>query len=56
MTYIVTAFNEFTKYKIEEDGRYLIFLIEEAQNFAPDTSYPCGSSLAKNKLSLIATR
>ncbi len=57
MTYIVTRlFNEFTKYKIEEDGRYLIFLIEEAQNFAPDTSYPVGSSLAKNKLSLIATQ
>jgi len=57
MTYLVTLlFNEFTKYKIREDGRYLIFLIEEAQNFAPDKSYPVGSSLAKNKLSLIATQ
>ncbi|BAW32117.1 predicted ATPase [Methanothermobacter sp. MT-2] len=57
MTYLATRlFNEFTEYKIRENGRYLIFLIEEAQNFVPDKSYPVGSTLAKNKLSLIATQ
>ncbi|HEC88413.1 MAG TPA: ATP-binding protein [Thermoplasmata archaeon] len=57
MTYLATIlFSKFTKYKIKEGGRYLIFLIEEAQNFVPDKSYPVASSLAKNKLSSIATQ
>ena len=57
MTYIATLlFNKFANYKIRDRSRYLIFLIEEAQNFIPDKSYPVGSSLAKNKLSLIATQ
>lgn len=57
MTYLATLlFNKFSNYKIREKSRYLIFLIEEAQNFIPDKSYPVGSSLAKNKLSLIATQ
>lgn len=57
MTYIASSlFNEFSRYKIKEKSRYLIFLIEEAQNFIPNPSYPIGSSLAKNKLSLIATQ
>ncbi len=57
MTYLANLlFNKFTKYKIENKTRYLIFLIEEAQNFIPDKSYPISSSLAKNKLSLIATQ
>lgn len=57
MTYLATRlFKQFTKYKIDMKERYLIFLIEEAQNFVPDKSYPVSSSLAKNKLSLIATQ
>lgn len=57
MTYIASLlFREFAKFKIEDRSRYLIFLIEEAQNFIPSPSYPIGSSLAKNKLSLIATQ
>lgn len=57
MTYLANLlFNKFSKYKIENRTRYLIFLIEEAQNFIPDKSYPISSSLAKNKLSLIATQ
>lgn len=57
MTYIASLlFREFSKYKIQEKSRYLIFLIEEAQNFIPSSTYPIGSSLAKNKLSLIATQ
>lgn len=57
MTYLASLlFREFTKYKITDKSRYLIFLIEEAQNFIPSPSYPVGSSLAKNKLSLIATQ
>lgn len=57
MTYIASLlFTKFTKFKIEEGSRFLIFLVEEAQNFIPSQSYPIGSSLAKNKLSLIATQ
>lgn len=57
MTYIASLlFTKFTKFKIEEGSRFLIFLVEEAQNFIPSKSYPIGSSLAKNKLSLIATQ
>lgn len=58
MTYIATIlFKNFTRYKISGEGeRYLIFLIEEAQNFIPSKSYPIELSLAKNKLSLIATQ
>lgn len=57
MTYLATIlFSKFANYKIREKSRYLIFLVEEAQNFIPDRSYPVGSSLAKNKLSLIATQ
>ncbi|MCD6417831.1 ATP-binding protein [bacterium] len=57
MTYLATVlFKKFTEYKMMGEERYLIFLIEEAQNFVPDRSYPIGLSLAKNKLSLIATQ
>lgn len=50
-------FKKFTQYKQSEEGaRYLSFLIEEAQNFCPGRRYPIGSSLAKTKLSAIATQ
>ncbi len=57
IAYIATIlFEQFTNYKIRREDRYLLFLIEEAQNFVPDKSYPIGTSLASNKLSAIATQ
>jgi DNA helicase HerA-like ATPase len=57
MAYLATVlFEQFTNYKIRKEDRYLLFIIEEAQNFVPDKSYPIGMSLASNKLSAIATQ
>jgi len=57
MTYLATLlFNQFTQYKMKKEDRYLLLIIEEAQNFCPDKSYPIGSSLAHMKLSAIATQ
>lgn len=57
MTYLATVLlHSFTKYKVAGEDRHLIFAIEEAQNFCPDSSYPVGASLAKSKLSAIATQ
>lgn len=57
MTYLASLlFVQFTNYKLKKDDRYLMFVIEEAQNFCPDKNYPIGSSLAHSKLSAIATQ
>lgn len=57
MTYLATIlFNKFTEYKLKGFQKYLLFIIEEAQNFCPDKSYPIASSLAHSKLSAIATQ
>uniref|UniRef100_A0A7C3RM45 ATP-binding protein n=1 Tax=Archaeoglobus fulgidus TaxID=2234 RepID=A0A7C3RM45_ARCFL len=57
MTYLATLlFNKFTEYKLKGIQKYLLFIIEEAQNFCPDRSYPVASSLAHSKLSAIATQ
>lgn len=57
MTYLATLlFEQFTQYKVKKEDRYLLFIIEEAQNFCPDKSYPISSSLAHAKLSAIATQ
>lgn len=57
MTYLATLlFDEFTQYRINNQDRYLLFVIEEAQNFCPDPTYPVATSLAKTKLSAIATQ
>ncbi len=57
MTYLAAVlFHSFTKYKAAGEDRHLIFAIEEAQNFCPDTSYPVGASLARSRLSAIATQ
>lgn len=57
MTYLATIlFNKFTEYKLNGIQKYLLFIIEEAQNFCPDRSYPIASSLAHSKLSAIATQ
>jgi DNA helicase HerA-like ATPase len=49
-------FKKFAQYKQTTGARYLAFAIEEAQNFCPGKDYPIGSSLAKTKLSNIATQ
>lgn len=57
ITYLAALlFERFTYYKTQDDTRYLLFVLEEAQNFCPDQSYPIGASLAKVKLSAIATQ
>lgn len=57
MTYLAAVlFDAFTWYKVQGEDRYLLFVIEEAQNFCPDDSYPIGETLAKRKLSAIATQ
>ena len=57
MTYLATMlFDRFTEFKIEGKEKYLIFMIEEAQNYCPDKSFPIGISLAHLKLSAIATQ
>jgi len=57
MTYLAAVlFASFTRYKVQGEDRYLLFVIEEAQNFCPDPSYPVGATLAKTKLSAIATQ
>lgn len=49
-------FEKFTIYKLQGIQKYLLFIIEEAQNFCPDKNYPIPSSLAQSKLSAIATQ
>lgn len=57
MTYLASLlFEQFTNYKVKKEDRYLLFIVEEAQNFVPDRSYPVGSSLAHRTLSAIATQ
>jgi len=57
MTYLASVlFKTFADYKIKGRNRYLLFMIEEAQNFCPDASYPVGATLARDKLSAIATQ
>lgn len=47
---------KFTMFKQQGDDRYLLFMIEEAQNFCPSASYEISESLAKSKLRAIATQ
>jgi DNA helicase HerA-like ATPase len=57
ITYLASVlFSTFAGYKTSGQNRYLLFMIEEAQNFCPDTSYPVGATLARDKLSAIATQ
>jgi hypothetical protein len=57
MTYLASLlFEQFTNYKIKREDRYVLLIIEEAQNFCPDKTYPVSSSLAHAKLSAIATQ
>ena len=57
MTYLASMlFERFTRFKIQGKEKYLIFMIEESQNYCPDKSFPIGTSLAHPKLSAIATQ
>jgi len=57
VTYLAAMlFESFTQYKIRGEDRYLVLMMEEAQNFCPDETYPVGASLTKAKLSAIATQ
>ncbi|MEM2661295.1 MAG: ATP-binding protein [Nitrososphaeria archaeon] len=58
ISYLSTIlFDRFTEYKIEGKERYLLFIIEEAQNYCPNLSvYDVGYSLAREKLALISTQ
>jgi DNA helicase HerA-like ATPase len=49
-------FNKFTQYRLKKQTRYLLFAMEESQNYVPDISYPVPISLAKSKISAIATQ
>ena len=47
----------FTEYKVRGEERYLLLVIEEAQNYAPNPrTYPVAWSLARDYLALIATQ
>jgi hypothetical protein len=58
MSYLAAIlYSRFTHYKIGRQERYLVFIIEEAQNYVPNLSvYDVGYSLAREKLSTIATQ
>jgi len=50
-------YKRFTEYKVRGDVRYLLLVIEEAQNYAPNPrNYPLGWSIARDYLALIATQ
>jgi len=50
-------YQRFTEYKLKQEERYLLFIIEEAQNYCPNLStYNVGYSLAREKLALISTQ
>jgi len=58
MSYLASIlFRVFTQYKIEGQERYMLFIIEEAQNYCPNlATYNIGYSLAREKLAAIATQ
>ncbi len=50
-------YEKFTEYKVSGRDRYLVFAIEEAQNYAPNLrNYPVGVSIARDYLALLATQ
>ena len=50
-------YERFTEYKVRGSDRYLVFAIEEAQNYAPNLrNYPVGISIARDYLALLATQ
>jgi len=54
---LALLFNKFTDYKVRNDDRLLLLVIEESQNYAPNLQvYPIGFSVARNMLASIATQ
>ncbi len=49
-------YKKFTEYKVHGKEKYLLLLIEEAQNYIPSRSYPVSASVARSYLGLIATQ
>ncbi len=50
-------YGAFTAFKVAGDERYMLFAIEEAQNYVPNTRlYPVGWRLTRDSLALIATQ
>ncbi len=58
MSYLASVlFRVFTEYKTVGEARYMLWIIEETQNYCPNLStYSVGYSLAREKLSAIATQ
>jgi len=58
MSYLASIlFRVFTQYKVEGQERYMLFIIEESQNYCPNlATYNIGYSLAREKLAAIATQ
>lgn len=58
MSYLASVlFRVFTEYKMEGKERYMLWIIEEAQNYCPNlATYNIGYSLAREKLAAIATQ
>jgi DNA helicase HerA-like ATPase len=54
---LALLFKEFTAYRVRGENRLLLYIIEEAQNYAPNTQvYPIGFSVAKKILASVATQ
>ncbi len=50
-------YSKFTSYRIMDKNRLLLFVLEEAQNYAPnEKNYPVGFSIAKRVLASVATQ
>ena len=50
-------FKKFVRYRIDKADRVSLIIVEEAQNYAPNTqTYPVGFSVARNILALVATQ
>lgn len=58
MSYLASVlFRVFTEYKMEGKERYMLWIIEESQNYCPNlATYNIGYSLAREKLGAIATQ
>jgi DNA helicase HerA-like ATPase len=54
---LALLFKKFTAYRVKGENKLLLFVIEEAQNYAPNTQvYPIGFSVAKKILASVATQ
>jgi DNA helicase HerA-like ATPase len=54
---LALLFKKFIAYRVKDENRLLLFVIEEAQNYAPNTQvYPVGFSVAKKILASVATQ